>query len=437
MKLGINSHPLNHWTVEELPGLADELAALGVHSVRFPVWRQEGSVKVYTTFVEQLQIRGIEPLVVFDRNSFQSFAPPGIRSGLQYWKRYLPAISRVQMGNEPDQPDSPSSWYVPKRTFYRYLQIAQDVFPDAEIIAGGLVHVDFSYLDGLPEGVVPAIHPYAQDQESVGTLFAEVRNHTDRPFICTEFGSDAGNDGLRAEWLSQFVVALWKEHIDEAWLYCFSKRQDEGFGIVDHEGWPTETYAAYQAAIPAVVGEPPEDVGVQGWESYPWTPEEIAECTGCLPRTAAAIERNWPDIVSALLAVGQGSTASQAAVAATVAIETASTFEPVREAFWLSEEWRRNNLRYYPYYGRGYVQLTWDYNYRLYGERIGVDLLGNPDAALDPHISARVLAEYWQQRDIQASADAHDWRSVRMQVLGGTDGLTRLAASCEALLAKL
>src|SRR5690606_34382592 len=40
--------------------------------------------------------------------------------------------------------------------------------------------------------------------------------------------------------------------------------------------------------------------------------------------------------------------------------ETGKTMQPVREAYWLDEDWRRRNLRYYPFYGRGDVQLTWE-----------------------------------------------------------------------------
>jgi putative chitinase len=53
----------------------------------------------------------------------------------------------------------------------------------------------------------------------------------------------------------------------------------------------------------------------------------------------------------------------QAYMLATAWHETAATMQPVREAFDLSENWRKRNLRYWPHYGRGYVQLTWDYNY--------------------------------------------------------------------------
>jgi len=43
------------------------------------------------------------------------------------------------------------------------------------------------------------------------------------------------------------------------------------------------------------------------------------------------------------------------------------------------------------YYGRGQVQLTWKDNYRTSSGDAGVDLVKDPDAMLDPEISARVL----------------------------------------------
>ena len=76
---------------------------------------------------------------------------------------------------------------------------------------------------------------------------------------------------------------------------------------------------------------------------------------------------------------------------ATVEWETARTFKPVREAFWLSEEWRKENLRYFPYYGRGYVQLTWEKNYQKYAEILGIDLVGKPDLAMDENVALFVL----------------------------------------------
>jgi hypothetical protein len=85
-------------------------------------------------------------------------------------------------------------------------------------------------------------------------------------------------------------------------------------------------------------------------------------------------------------------TRNQAAyILATVYHETNRTFAPVREAYWLSEEWRKKNLRYYPWYGRGYVQLTWEANYRKMGQRLGKDFTANPDMVMQPLVAYDVL----------------------------------------------
>src|SRR5688572_29351341 len=73
----------------------------------------------------------------------------------------------------------------------------------------------------------------------------------------------------------------------------------------------------------------------------------------------AAKSANWP-------------LAFTAYALATACHETACTMQPVREAFWLSENWRSRNLRYYPFYGRGYVQLTWKANYDKADRELGL-----------------------------------------------------------------
>ena len=78
-------------------------------------------------------------------------------------------------------------------------------------------------------------------------------------------------------------------------------------------------------------------------------------------------------------------------ILATTHHETNKTFQPVREAYWLSEAWRKANLRYYPYYGRGYVQLTWAANYKKQGDKYGLPLVANPDMVMDPKVAAKIL----------------------------------------------
>lgn len=73
--------------------------------------------------------------------------------------------------------------------------------------------------------------------------------------------------------------------------------------------------------------------------------------------------------------------------------ETNKTMLPVVEAYWLSEAWRKKNLRYYPWHGRGYVQLTWEANYKNADQKLGLRgaLLANPDMALDANIAAKIM----------------------------------------------
>jgi len=47
--------------------------------------------------------------------------------------------------------------------------------------------------------------------------------------------------------------------------------------------------------------------------------------------------------------------------------------------------------KYYPYIGYGYVQLTWDDNFRRVGKLIGVDLIKNPEKALEKDIASEIL----------------------------------------------
>lgn len=78
-------------------------------------------------------------------------------------------------------------------------------------------------------------------------------------------------------------------------------------------------------------------------------------------------------------------------IIATAEWETNHTCTPVKEAYWLSEEWRKKHLRYYPYYGRGYVQITWEANYAKFSKLLGVDMVKEPDVALIPEYAIKIL----------------------------------------------
>lgn len=138
-------------------------------------------------------------------------------------------------------------------------------------------------------------------------------------------------------------------------------------------------------------------------------------------------------IIKECLRQGLG-TRQAAYVLATSYWETARTMKPVREAFWLSEDWRRAKLRYYPWYGRGYVQLTWKENYQKAGAQLGLDLTTDPDAAMEPVAATKVLVtgmmKGWftgKSLPQYVNEGRRDYINAR-RVVNGTDRAEEIAA---------
>lgn len=95
-------------------------------------------------------------------------------------------------------------------------------------------------------------------------------------------------------------------------------------------------------------------------------------------------------------------------VLATAWHETGATMQPVRETFASSDKqaisrltaaWKKGTLKvsqdYWSggFFGRGYVQLTHEYNYKKMGDWLGLDLVKNPSLALDPKIASQIIYE--------------------------------------------
>jgi putative chitinase len=90
------------------------------------------------------------------------------------------------------------------------------------------------------------------------------------------------------------------------------------------------------------------------------------------------------------------------------------------------------------YHGRGIFQLTGRFNYRRFGEILGIDLEAEPDLAKAPDIALAVAFAYWRERRINAAADADDVAGVTRLINGGRNGLaerTRLLAVAKAIWA--
>lgn len=111
--------------------------------------------------------------------------------------------------------------------------------------------------------------------------------------------------------------------------------------------------------------------------------------------------------------------------------ETAFTMKPIKE--YGSDSYLKSKP-YYPYFGRGYVQLTWEDNYEKMGKKLGVSLTGaDKDLALDPTIAAEVLFTGMLDGDFTGKAlsdyfdeDTDDPRNAR-RIINGTDKADTIA----------
>jgi predicted chitinase len=133
------------------------------------------------------------------------------------------------------------------------------------------------------------------------------------------------------------------------------------------------------------------------------------------------VEAAWPLVCEALDLFGINAPMVQVGMAATIAMETGN-FLPIKEklANPANASLYKAQMRYWPsgYYGRGYIQLTWQKNYAAAGKALGVDLLGSPGLALEPAIAAKIAAWFFKANGIHCACNEQDWRNVRRAVNG-------------------
>ena len=68
--------------------------------------------------------------------------------------------------------------------------------------------------------------------------------------------------------------------------------------------------------------------------------------------------------------------------------------------------------------GRGVLQLTGRENYTLYGKKLGLDLVGNPELACSPEVSVKIACQYFKDRKLDEAADKWDLDTITLKVNG-------------------
>lgn len=122
-------------------------------------------------------------------------------------------------------------------------------------------------------------------------------------------------------------------------------------------------------------------------------------------------------------------------ILATTKWETAHTMLPISE---MGGEKYLRSKRYYPWYGRGFVQLTWKRNYEAMRQGVldltGLDIVENPENAKDIQAAAYImfqgmlegtftgkkLGDYFNDR-------VTDWYNAR-RIINGLDKATEIAS---------
>lgn len=164
----------------------------------------------------------------------------------------------------------------------------------------------------------------------------------------------------------------------------------------------------------------------------------IAQCTGSTQEDA----EKYTDWLTLVMEEREITTPlRQAAFLATIAVESVNLSKTEEDLYYkdaarLANLYKRafnsaedalpyvrnpkalGQLLYDGYWGRGLIQLTWDYNYKNAGDDLGVDLLSEPGLVAQPEYAVKTAGWYWADNKCNESADANDMRAVTRKVNG-------------------
>lgn len=124
-------------------------------------------------------------------------------------------------------------------------------------------------------------------------------------------------------------------------------------------------------------------------------------------------------------------------ILATAFHETAHTMQPVREfggpKYFKRYEGRKDLGNVTPgdgvkFHGRGYVQITGRRNYADWTNRLGIDLISQPDRTLERIIAMQIMFEGMEKGTFTGKAldDYTDYVSMR-RIINGTDKANQIA----------
>lgn len=155
--------------------------------------------------------------------------------------------------------------------------------------------------------------------------------------------------------------------------------------------------------------------------SATWIDAMTQQAIGSLPvGMQASAKQNIPYIIEALKKQNILNPNNLAYALATINHETGGTFRPIEEYGGRNQAKKLGYSGGENYYGRGYIQLTHDYNYKDIGKKIGLGdkLYTNPELALRPDIAADILATFMKDRGVTQYTEKGDFVGARKPING-------------------
>ena len=262
LRLGLNADLRHDYTPAEL-------AVSAAREIRFPLSyaHEKAHPGFYHRWIETLWgAHQLDVLPIVVREAFTPAAGARGRylSRWRWWRRQLPPeLDRIQLGNEADQPDSPSSWSMRAIDCSRLLRNGRAVFgPDVRLVGPGLVSGNPAYWAGVSAREVVdelAIHPYTQWPWTLETL-VDLYRVFDQAIVLTELGVPRdwfAAESDRAEWHTGMILEAARLEVRAVDVFCY-QREEPAFALVDEQDEVLESYAAFYGAAtsPIPLGEP-------------------------------------------------------------------------------------------------------------------------------------------------------------------------------------
>ena len=157
----------------------------------------------------------------------------------------------------------------------------------------------------------------------------------------------------------------------------------------------------------------------------------------------ANVEKHWPLVTEALATLKILEPATEVAAIATIGAES-YLFSPEKEQgteayFRRMYAFKRALGNTEPgdgarFCGRGFIPVRGRAEYARFGKLVGVDLMEDPDRALDPAVAARILAYDFMLKGVPKAAAEGDWVKVQRLVRGDLSGWKRFNGILISLL---